>query len=170
MEIIEKEDKFLAGEFEGNIFIKLIGNSTMRNSKTLEEYLNKILTGEKKDIILDFEECNYMDSTMLGLIAKIALKIKKIWLQEIIAINLDNSILMSIKSTGIDKLLNLIEKNVINKKDSEELEELENQDFDSKEEKTQHILESHKTLVNLNEENKLIFQNVVNLLEKEIEK
>ncbi|NLK62100.1 MAG: STAS domain-containing protein, partial [Fusobacteria bacterium] len=91
MEIIEKEDKFLAGEFEGNIFIKLIGNSTMRNSKTLEEYLNKILTGEKKDIILDFEECNYMDSTMLGLIAKIALKIKKIWLQEIIAINLDNS-------------------------------------------------------------------------------
>ena len=170
MEIIEKEDKFLAGEFEGNIFIKLIGNSTMRNSKTLEEYLNKILTGEKKDIILDFEECNYMDSTMLGLIAKIALKIKKIWLQEIIAINLDNSILMSIKSTGIDKLLNLIEKNVINKKDSEELEELENKDFDSKEEKTQHILESHKTLVNLNEENKLIFQNVVNLLEKEMEK
>lgn len=170
MEIIEKEDKFLAGEFEGNIFIKLIGNSTMRNSKTLEEYLNKILTGEKKDIILDFEECNYMDSTMLGLIAKIALKIKKIWQQEIIAINLDNSILMSIKSTGIDKLLNLIEKNVINKKDSEELEELENKDFDSKEEKTQHILESHKTLVNLNEENKLIFQNVVNLLEKEMEK
>lgn len=170
MEIIEKEDKFLAGEFEGNIFIKLIGNSTMRNSKTLEEYLNKILTGEKKDIILDFEECNYMDSTMLGLIAKIALKIKKIWLQEIIAINLDNSTLMSIKSTGIDKLLNLIESDNINKKDSEELEELENKDFDSKEEKTQHILESHKTLVNLNEENKLIFQNVVNLLEKEIEK
>lgn len=170
MEIIEKEDKFLAGEFEGNIFIKLIGNSTMRNSKTLEEYLNKILTGEKKDIILDFEECNYMDSTMLGLIAKIALKIKKIWLQEIIAINLDNSTLMSIKSTGIDKLLNLIESDNINKKDSEELEELENKDFDSKEEKTQHILESHKTLVNLNEENKLIFQNVVNLLEKEMEK
>ena len=65
-----REDKYLAGDYQGNLFIKIVGNATMKNSKTLDALFDKVFAGGQKDIILDFEECNYMDSTMLGLIKK----------------------------------------------------------------------------------------------------
>lgn len=162
-----KEDKYLYGEHEDNIFIKIVGNATMKNSKTLEELLNQILEGETKQIILDFEECNYMDSTMLGLIAKTAIKIKKTWKMSIYGIKLSNMVKTSLNSTGVDKLMTILEKS-----DFEEYESrvLENKDFDDKTEKAEHILEAHKTLMDLSEENKKVFKNVVNLLEKELNK
>ena len=61
------EDKFLVGEVNDSIFIQIVGNATMKNSKTLEELFERIFTGDKKEIIIDFKDCNYMDSTMLGL-------------------------------------------------------------------------------------------------------
>lgn len=162
-----KEDKYLVGELEGKIFIKFVGNCTMKNSKTLEELFNKIFAGDKKELIFDFEECNYMDSTMLGLIAKTSIKTKKTWQSNIYAINMTNSVLANLKSTGVDKLLEVVENC---NADNVELEKLETKNFDSKEEKTVHILEAHKTLMSLSEENQQIFQNVVNLLEKELNK
>ncbi len=160
-----KTDKYLYGEIENKVFIKFVGNCTMKNSKTLEDLVKKILEGEKKDIILDLEECNYMDSTMLGLIAKITIKIKQMWQKNIYALNTPNIINASFKSTGVSKLIEMIE----NKEENNiKVEELEIKDFDDKEAKTRHILEAHKTLIGLSEENAKAFKNVVTLLEREL--
>ena len=167
MGIDAKEDKYLLGEINGEVFIKIVGNATMKNSKTLENVFNKLFEGEKKEIILDFAECNYMDSTMLGLLAKTAIKIKKTWEKTMFAINLSNIISTSLKSTGVDKLLNILDSKDVR---TVAVEEIKTDDFKNKEEKTRHILESHKTLMDLSEENKAAFKNVVNLLEKELDK
>jgi len=161
-----KENKYLAGEIEGKFFIKFIGNATMRNSKTIDELLEKLLKEEAKDVIFDLEECNYMDSTMLGLIAKTAIKIKKNWKRTLYVLNTSNMIKSSFKSTGVNKLLEFIESESIKE---ESIEELEMKDFENKESKTKHILEAHKTLMGLTDENKKVFKNVVTLLEKELE-
>ena len=58
------EDKFLVGEFGDAIFVQFVGNATMKNSRTLEELFDKIFAGEKKEIIIDFKDCNYMDSVL----------------------------------------------------------------------------------------------------------
>ncbi len=166
-----KEDKYLIGELDGKVFIKFVGNSTMKNSKTLEEVFDKIFSGEKKEMIFDFDECNYMDSTMLGLIAKTALKMKKKWNSTVYGVNLSNAVNASLKSTGVDKLMHILENSETSQKAKEvKANQLESKDFDSKEEKTKHILDAHKTLMGLSEENEKVFQNVVNLLEKELNK
>lgn len=162
----EREDKYLAGEYEGKLFIKIVGNATMKNSKTLDLLFENVFKSEKKDIILNLEECNYMDSTMLGLLAKTAIKLKKTWDKKMFAINIPNSVGMSFKSTGVDKLMEIIE---INQSDVK-VEKLETRNFDGKSEKTMHILDSHRVLMELNDENKVIFKNVVNLLEQELKK
>lgn len=162
-----REDKYLAGDYQGNLFIKIVGNATMKNSKTLDALFDKVFAGGQKDIILDFEECNYMDSTMLGLIAKTAIKLKKLWGKSMYSVNASNVIAMSLKSTGVDKLLVQLETTelaVIG------VEKLDNKDFEGKREKTEHILEAHKTLMELSEENSAVFKNVVTLLEQELKK
>jgi anti-anti-sigma factor len=162
-----REDKYLAGEYEGKLFIKIVGNATMKNSKTLDLLFENVFKSEKKDIILNLEECNYMDSTMLGLLAKTAIKLKKLWDKKMYAMNIPNTVCMSFKSTGVDKLMELIENSSSEKV---EVEQLETRDFDGKSEKTMHILDSHRVLMELNDENKVVFKNVVNLLEQELKK
>ena len=71
-----------------------------------------------------------------------------------------------LKQTGIDKFVEKIEDSSLQLKTSE----LEKQDFSDKKEKTLHILEMHKTLMELNEKNKETFQNVVNMIEKDLNK
>ena len=162
-----REDKYLAGEYERKLFIKIVGNATMKNSKTLDLLFEKVFKEESKDLILNLEECNYMDSTMLGLLAKTAIKMKKLWNKKMYVVNIPNTVSMSLKSTGVDKLMEFIDSNNTG---NVEVEQLETRDFDGKKEKTMHILESHKVLMELNDENKVVFKNVVNLLEQELKK
>ena len=162
-----REDKYLAGEYEGKLFIKIVGNATMKNSKTLDLLFEKVFKEEKKDIIVDLGDCNYMDSTMLGLLAKTAIKLKKLWDKKMFAMNISNTVGMSLKSTGVDKLMELIDSSSAGKV---EVEQLETRDFDAKSEKSMHILEAHRVLMDLNDENKVVFKNVVNLPEQELKK
>jgi len=159
-------DKYLVGELDDKVFVKFIGNSTMKNSKTLEDFFVKLMAGDKKDIILDFGECNYMDSTMLGFIAKSAIQVKKLWAKRIFEINASNMVRTSLKSTGVYDLMQHLDEFAT----KISLSDLETVDFDDKDEKAKHILDAHKTLMSLSEENAKIFKNVVDLLEKDIKK
>lgn len=158
-------DKFLVGELDDKIFIKFVGNATMKNSKTLEDLFNKLFKKEAKEIVFDFEKCNYMDSTMLGFIAKTAIKIKKEWNGFIYEMNSSNMVKTSLKSTGVYNLMRHIEVSA-----DVEMNELETKDFDSKDDKAKHIYDAHKTLMGLSEENEKVFKNVVELLEKDLKK
>lgn len=160
------EDKFLVGEYEESIFIQFVGNATMKNSKTVEELFDKIFLGEKREIIIDFKDCNYMDSTMLGFLAKTAIKLKKNWDKKIFEFNATNMVKASLKSTGVYNLMEHLEEFT----GTVELSEIETKDFSDKSEKAKHILEAHKTLMGLSEENEKVFKNVVELLEKDIKK
>lgn len=162
-----REDKYMYGEYENKVFIKLIGNSTMKNSKTLEDIFAKVLQGEKRDVVLDFTDSNYMDSTVLGTIAKNSVKVKKIWGESVYAVNVSGSIKMGLTSTGIDRIIKIIENGSQN---NAEMISVEKTDFSDKRSKTEHILEAHKMLMSLNDDNKKVFKNVVDLMEKELEK
>jgi len=160
------DDKFLVGEYEDKIFVQFIGNATMKNSKTIEELFDNIFAGEKKEIIIDFKDCNYMDSTMLGFLAKTAIKLKKVWNKQMFEFNAINMVKASLKSTGVYNLMEHLDEfnGVV------QLTELQVKDFSDKGEKARHILDAHKTLMSLSEENEKVFKNVVDLLEKDIKK
>ena len=159
------ENKYLYGEIENIIFIKAIGSSTMKNSKTISDILDKLLCSENKEIILDMSECKYVDSTFLGLIAKYAMEIKMKWGTSLNILNPTEAVATGLKQTGIEKFVNKIENSYI---DNLNIEEIQTKDFDDKIEKSKYILDMHKTLMNLNEENKETFKNLVDLMEKSI--
>ncbi len=159
------ENKYLYGEIENTVFIKAVGDATMKNSKTVSDIIDDLLTKEKKEIILDMSECTYVDSTFLGLIAKYAIEIKMKWNEVLHVMNPLTPVLQGLKETGIEKFINIIFNN---KNGSDDIKEIEMKDFDNKNDKSLYILEMHKTLVNLNEENKKTFGNVVALMEQNI--
>lgn len=159
------ENKYLVGELGDNIVIKIVGNATMKNSKTLEDYFNNVLKDAKKEIILDFADCNYLDSTTLGVIARMSLEVGKKWNTKLYEINVSNMIRSTLNSTGIYDLMGHSKK----EGDDVSFSGLKNRTFLSDEEKAKHILEAHRTLMELSKENEAVFSNVVRLLEKDIQ-
>ena len=160
------EDRFLYSELEDTIFIMIEGNATMKNSKTLSDLLKQIFDGEKKNLVLEMSKCNYLDSTFLGLIAKCALEIKKKWSSTLYIMNASNMVMNGLKQTGIDKFIEKLEDENLDI----EATEIEKSDFSERKDKTLYILEMHKTLVDLNDKNKETFKNVVDMIEKDLEK
>ena len=160
------EDRFLYSELEDTIFIMIEGNATMKNSKTLSDLLKKIFDGEKKNLVFEMSNCNYLDSTFLGLIAKCALEIKKKWNSTLYIMNASNMVMNGLKQTGIDKFIEKLEDKNLDIEGTE----IEKSDFSERKDKTLYILEMHKTLVDLNDKNKETFKNVVDMIEKDLEK
>ena len=80
--------------------------------------------------------------------------------------NASNMVMNGLKQTGIDKFIEKLEDENLDI----EATEIEKSDFSERKDKTLYILEMHKTLVDLNDKNKETFKNVVDMIEKDLEK
>ena len=137
-------------QVNGVNIIKIVGKAVMQISPSVE----KLLIESKKTPILDLSETSYIDSTFLGLIANEFLTI----------VRPTKSVLDNLEKKGILKFVLIIDKTIqINAKEVEATKI-------SNEELKKHILELHEILMNLNEENKKIFSNVVELMKKGLDK
>lgn len=147
-------------QVNGVNIIKIVGKAVMQISLSVE----KLLIESKKTPILDLSETSYIDSTFLGLIAKYSLIFKKKNNEFLSIVRPTKSVLDNLEKTGILKFVLIIDKTIqINAKEVEATKI-------SNEELKKHILELHEILMNLNEENKKIFSNVVELMKKGLDK
>lgn len=158
-------DEFLYYNKKNEYIVKILGKATMKNVKTLSEFVDKLLS-ENSNISLEMSEVAYMDSTFLGLIAKLAISIKTKFQIKLKIINPNDIALNYLKQTGILKFVEVIKKEDILGID---LKGIEKSTFENNNEKSKYILEMHEVLMDLNEENKIEFKAVVDAMKKVIE-
>lgn len=156
-------DNFLYLEKDGEYIIKIDGRATMKNAKILSDFIDEKFN-DMVGLSFEMSDLSYMDSTFLGLIAKYAVDFKVNKNKNLLVINPSLEAKEFLKQTGIDKFIDIILK--------EDIEEINNKvsgkDFDNMNNKAKYILEMHEVLMNLNEENKNIFQPVVEQMRKVI--
>lgn len=142
--------------------LKLKDRLTMNNSVMLDKFAENSLN-DIYDFYLEMSEVTYIDSTFLGLIAKLAVDFKMNKNKKIKLINPSSQVLKGFKDTGIINFLeniNGIDFNNIN------LEQIDKIDFYNIEEKQHFILKMHEILMNLNEKNRIEFEPVVDQMRK----
>jgi anti-sigma B factor antagonist len=88
---------------EESVKIFLTGEVDIYTSKSLKEWLNTIIDSTKKDLIIDFKELNYIDSTGLGILVG-ALKRIKQYDKNVYITNVKDNIKKLFIITGLDKL------------------------------------------------------------------
>ncbi len=86
--------------------LKLSGELDMTNSNIIRE---KILEMNLKDLILDFENVTYIDSSGIGVLISLQ-KDTRYKGGSMRIINIENKLLKLLKMVGIDKLLQISEK------------------------------------------------------------
>ena len=156
--------KILVAEQDGVKVIKLVGDVRVALSPTLMNFVKELgCSGNLHSVILDLTETDAIDSTSLGLMAKISLKSQEKFhcLPTIISCKDDiNRILFSMGFDNVFVIVNDASGAI------GQLGELPTQ-MVSEEAMREQVLEAHRVLMSLNSANENTFRELVEALETE---
>lgn len=154
--------KIQFAESEGTFVLKFIGDVRLTLCAALDAYIEKIFSALSFDsIIIDLTETENIDSTSLGLLAKLSnLSRQKVGLLPTLVSNHEDMNRL-LQSMGFDQVFNILSEGTPT---CVELEDLPGQEL-SEEAVKEKVLEAHRILMNLNDHNREAFRDLVSTLE-----
>ena len=161
------ENRLLVANYNNTIFIKPLGHITANITLPIREHLLKKISSFSccLSISIDLSNTDYMDSTFMGLLVGLDKELFKKFKIHLEILNPNDISIKLMKNMGLDKYLKIFNKNLP--------ENIEFSIFDenyvvSEIDKSKIILDAHKNLSSLNEENEKKFKFLQDVLEKQI--
>ncbi|HOG63961.1 MAG TPA: STAS domain-containing protein [Spirochaetota bacterium] len=150
-----------------NIYIiKLSGSLTYSSSGDLDAFISRIFAERNfSNILIDLSETDSLDSTNLGLLAKIGRYTLDTFQRKTSMISPRDDINRVLRSMGFDSVFTIITEPEHFSGTLSSIPHTEQ----SERETAQTILDAHRTLMEMNDANRSVFKNVVKFLEKEID-
>ena len=151
-------------ESQGTWLVKLFGEVRLTLCQALETFLEKVTSDSKfRSIIIDVSEASTIDSTSLGLLAKLSIKTQKLFGLMPVLISTRRDITRLLLSMGFDKVFIIVEH--MDKSVAFSMHDLPC-DISADEQAThQRVLDAHRTLMSLNDDNRKAFRDLVEQLE-----
>ena len=156
--------KILQAEERGIYVLKFIGEVRLNLCSTLDQIIDDMVNNpEFRTVVIDLTETEVIDSTTLGLLAKIAMASEEQshFLPTLITTNPD--VTRIIHSMGFDQIFLIVREPA---SDLDELEEIPVMRA-SEQEVRDKVLDAHRVLMSLNSHNREEFRNLVRALECE---
>ncbi len=155
--------RILVAEDNGVYDIKLVGDVRLVLCSSLNHYIESIFrSGEVRDVLVDLLEATAVDSTTLGLLAKLAIYCNREFGLRPELFCSDEGIYRTLCVMGLDEVFELHEEKAATLDDLQELES-----SDDSAELRERILEAHKLLIELNPANRDDFIDLIRALEAE---
>ncbi|WP_062269010.1 STAS domain-containing protein [Endozoicomonas arenosclerae] len=159
--------KILFAENDGTYVLKLVGEVRLTLCSSLEAFLEKMFNEpDFSSVIIDLTETDTIDSTSLGLLAKLSIQAKKNLGLVPVIISTQDDVTRILLSMGFDKVFVIV-------RELEGFDKLKLNMHDitcdgNMEQSTQarKVLDAHKVLMSLNEENREAFSELVKQLEQ----
>ncbi len=153
----------------GIVQIRVLGRATFLNGQPLRDFGLKILQSELSKVLIDLSQCISMDSTFMGVLAMIALRVRKKNIP-IEIVNADKEKKRLLTSLGLGNLFDFTRTatedvdwvSLCNTKTDKQAPSntLEN---------AKTMLEAHEVLMEVSEDNIPRFRNVVEYLKQDID-
>tara|TARA_B100002019_G_scaffold186761_1_gene161251 strand:- start:842 stop:1330 length:489 start_codon:yes stop_codon:yes gene_type:complete len=147
-------------------FVKVSNKASYLNCEPLRKFFEEQTKSGQKRFIIDFKTCTSMDSTFLGILVSVALKIRSN--QDggsMVLLNLTGRNLETLCNLGIHQITEVSSEKI---NDLEQLENLAQKPTESSVQ-SDTVYKAHKALMNLNDKNLKVFSDVVNYLEQKKE-
>jgi len=143
--------------------LRFIGDIRYTLSPSIDHFLEEIFARSKPaGFVIDLTETDSIDSTNLGLLARLAKRMNTIDTRRITVVSNRAGINSVLNSMALDEVFDIIEDTCL---DTEAAQEVPQQDID-REVLTRTLIDAHRALMDLNEHNREIFRDVVTKLEK----
>jgi anti-anti-sigma factor len=155
--------QILFAEHEQKHVLKFVGDIRVNVAPTMSAYLQKIGSTNESSIVIDLKGTTCMDSTCLGMLAKIALASQEKLGTQPTLVSTNPDVTRIIDSMGLDQLFLIIRDDAHT---CDEAIELPTRVMNEEQLKEQ-VLDAHKTLMELSKHNEDCFRDLVAALESE---
>lgn len=146
----------------GHYVLKFVGEVRLTLCSTIDLHLEEVLArSEITQTLIDLTETTTIDSTSLGLIAKLAIKAKERGMPRPTLISTNPDITRILYSMGFDQVFLLIDNIPTSKEDLEQVPFVQ----ESEAQVRNRIINAHRVLIDLNDANRNAFKDLVATLE-----
>ena len=158
-----QEGRILAASHDGAYVIRLVGDVRLTLCTTIDEYFQRMFDDpDFASVWVDLCDAEGIDSTTLGLLAKLALTVKDKFDFEPAIYSCDPGINRLLKSMGFQRLFELHEEACFNPEDISEIPTVQGSEQLVKEK----VIEAHRVLMGISDENRARFKDLMNALER----
>jgi len=164
---VSTQSNILVGCTNKVVWIRVEGKGSFLNSSGLKEFAREMTQRGHREFVVDLKNCPVMDSTFMGTLAGIALRLREIGQGTLHVINLNERNYDLLRNLGLDQLFSIDASGVV---DEDGIPELTSSEPDAKDRTTQAktMLEAHEALVKADPENLTKFKDVLEYLKQDL--
>lgn len=157
------QGRILLGEHKGVYLLKFVGDVRVNLCVTMDTCLREVLDQEDFcSALIDLSETDGIDSTALGLLARLSLETKRRYGAVPTLVSTRGDITRILETMGFDDIFNLVDEPLACPSQLGERPLMECCEEDAR----QRVLDAHRILMALNDENRSRFQDLVTTLEQ----
>ena len=158
-------------EYKGVFVIKMEGDVRLTLCLSFDDFIERMfLKNDFCSVVFDLTDVEAIDSTTLGLMAKVSIKERELGFNDPIVVSSNPSITRLLVSMGFDDIFQFVgaENDVAVPNSQYSRTEVIQENTDDQDEVTRKVLEAHKLLMDLNDSNKTVFKELVTSLEDQL--
>jgi len=162
------DGKYFYAKEGSKVFFKLTGTLKYTISSKFDAFLDRFLGNEMEceDLMIDLSEAEFLDSTNLGFLARISEFMREKCNRRVTLFSPNTDINSVLESVGFDEVFILVNDY---EKSEKALSEVSGSGLEERQ-RAVMMLDAHKALMKVSDKNINKFHDVVELLEKSIEK
>lgn len=154
--------RILVAEHDGVYLLRFVGDVRVTLCAAVDRFVDELLANPQfKSILVDLTRTSGIDSTSLGILAKLSIRSRERFGCVPTLISTNPDITRLLHAMGFDDVFQIVERAI---ESTEEFGELAPCECDE-EELRQRVLEAHRVLMALNEDNREAFKDLVEALE-----
>lgn len=160
------QGRILVGSHDGVYVIVFEGDVRLTLCTTVDVYLEKMFQDAGfRSVIVDLSRTDNIDSTSLGLLAKLSIQAEKRFSFRPTLVSTRPDITRVLRSMGFDEVFSIVETPLEHKEQLAELPCIAASEDDVR----QRVIDAHRTLMSMNQANREAFHDLVAVLEAEEE-
>jgi anti-anti-sigma regulatory factor len=150
------------------VWVKVEGKGSFLNSGNLKEFAREMLDRGYREFIVDLADCAMMDSTFMGTMASVALRLKELGRGHLHVVRCRNRSRELLSGLGLDQIFD-IHSNGATAPECEALDHGKDESQENKkQEQAQTMLEAHEALCEAAPENLFRFKDVLDYLKQDL--
>ena len=151
------------------VWVKVEGRGSFLNSGNLKEFAREMLDRGYREFVVDLADCAMMDSTFMGTMASVALRLKELGRGHLHVVHCRNRSRELLSGLGLDQIFD-IHGNGATAPECETLDRgpRDQSQENKKQEQAQTMLEAHEALCEAAPENLFRFKDVLDYLKQDL--
>jgi anti-anti-sigma regulatory factor len=151
------------------VWVKVEGRGSFLNSGNLKDFAREMLNRGYREFVVDLADCAMMDSTFMGTMASVALRLKELGHGHLHIVHCGNRSEQLLSGLGLDQIFD-IHSDGTSAPECEALEQARKDQLanSKKREQAETMLEAHEALCQAAPENIFRFKDVLDFLRQDL--